>query len=114
MTLLEPSICNTDNKEVDNIKVENRKYKHLTFTLGEWEEVKQRADECHMKTATYIKYMALNGKIVNVDMENANSILGALSRIEKSVTDSRLKCLMDYLLSITDLEQHSKSDQDHS
>lgn len=67
-----------------------------------------------MKTATYIKYMALNGKIVNVDMENANSILGALSRIEKNVTDSRLKCLMDYLLSITDLEQHSKSDQDHS
>ena len=57
-----------------------------------------------MKTATYIKYMALHGKIVNVDMENANSILGALSRIEKSVTDSRLKCLMDYLLSITDLE----------
>ncbi len=56
-----------------------------------------------MKTATYIKYMALHGKIVNVDMENANSILGALSRIEKSVTDSRLKCLMDYLLSITDL-----------
>ena len=52
-----------------------------------------------MKTATYIKYMALHGKIVNVDMENANSILGALSRIEKSVTDSRLKCLMDYLLS---------------
>ena len=67
-----------------------------------------------MKTATYIKYMALHGKIVNVDMENANSILGALSRIEKSVTDSRLKCVMDYLLSITDLEQHSKSDQDHS
>ena len=57
-----------------------------------------------MKTATYIKYMALHGKIVNVDMENANSILGALSRIEKSVTDSRLKCVMDYLLSITDLE----------
>lgn len=37
-----------------------------------------------MKTATYIKYMALHGKIVNVDMENANSILGALSRIEKA------------------------------
>ena len=89
-------------------------YCATAVTLGEWEEVKQRADECHMKTATYIKYMALHGKIVNVDMENANSILGALSRIEKSVTDSRLKCLMDYLLSITDLEQHSKSDQDHS
>ena len=38
-----------------------------------------------MKTATYIKYIALHGKIVNVDMESANSILGALSRIGGNV-----------------------------
>lgn len=38
-----------------------------------------------MKTATYIKYMALHGKIVNVDMESANSILSALSRIGGNV-----------------------------
>ena len=38
-----------------------------------------------MKTATYIKYMALHGKIVNVDAKVSNEVLAALSRIGSNV-----------------------------
>ena len=85
LTLLEPHNRNNIIEEVDNIYVENRKYKQLSFTLDEWRIIEEKAVECRMRTATYIKYMALHGKIVNVDMESANSILGALSRIGSNV-----------------------------
>ncbi|MCR5141170.1 MAG: MobC family plasmid mobilization relaxosome protein [Ruminococcus sp.] len=38
-----------------------------------------------MRTATYIKYMALHGKIVNVDAKVSNEVLAALGRIGGNV-----------------------------
>lgn len=38
-----------------------------------------------MKTATYIKHMALHGKVVNVDAKVSNEVLAALSRIGGNV-----------------------------
>ena len=38
-----------------------------------------------MRTATYIKAMALRGQIVNVDIESANALLVAVSRIGNNV-----------------------------
>ena len=38
-----------------------------------------------MKTATYIKYMALHGKIVNVDAKMSSDLLAALGRVGNNV-----------------------------
>ncbi len=59
----------------------NRKYKNLTFTFEEWEHIKKLSDECNMKTAAYIKQMALNGKVVNLDFQNCHEYVAALNKI---------------------------------
>ena len=53
--------------------------------MDEWKEVERKAAECHMKTATYIKYMALHGKIVNVDAKMSSDLLAALGRVGGNV-----------------------------
>ena len=73
------------HKEVDIIQRQDRKYKNLSFTLDEWREIERRADECHMKTASYIKAIALRGQIVKIDVDNANRMVAALSRIGNNV-----------------------------
>ena len=53
--------------------------------MDEWKEGERKAAECHMKTATYIKYMALHGKIVNVDAKMSSDLLAALGRVGGNV-----------------------------
>ena len=53
--------------------------------MDEWKDVERKASECNMKTATYIKYMALHGKIVNVDAKMLNELLSALGRVGNNV-----------------------------
>ena len=38
-----------------------------------------------MKTASYIKAIALRGQIVNIDVDSANRVVAALSRIGNNV-----------------------------
>ena len=59
----------------------NRKYKNLTFTFDEWERIRKLSNECNMKTAAYIKQMALNGKVVNLDFQNCHEYVAALNKI---------------------------------
>nr|WP_074961870.1 plasmid mobilization relaxosome protein MobC [Ruminococcus albus] len=53
--------------------------------MDEWKEVERKAAECNMKTPTYIKYMALHGKIVNVDAKMSSDLLAALGRVGNNV-----------------------------
>ena len=64
---------------------ENRKYKNLSFTFDEWAEIERRARDVNMKTATYIKAMALRGQIVNVDLSAAHNVVVAINKIGNNV-----------------------------
>lgn len=64
---------------------ENRKYKNLSFTFDEWTEFECKAKEVNMRTATYIKAMALRGKIVNVDLSAAHDVVVAINKIGNNV-----------------------------
>ena len=64
---------------------QNRKYKNLTFTFDEWNRIKKLADNCKMKTATYIKQMALNGRIINIDMKAYHEYISALNKIGSNI-----------------------------
>ena len=63
----------------------NRKVKNLSFTFDEWAEIERRAREVNMRTATYIKAMALRGKIVNVDMSVAHDVVVAINKVGNNV-----------------------------
>ena len=64
---------------------QNRKYKNLTFTFDEWNRIKQLAAGCKMKTATYIKQMALNGRIINIDMKAYHQYIAELNKIGSNI-----------------------------
>lgn len=60
---------------------QNRKYKNLTFTFDEWKRIEQLSAECKMRSATYIKQMALNGKVINIDLKNYHAVISVLNKI---------------------------------
>ncbi len=64
---------------------QNRKYKNLTFTFEEWERVERLSAECKMRSATYIKQMALNGRVINIDLKNYHEVISLLNKIGSNV-----------------------------
>ena len=64
---------------------QNRKYKNLTFTFEEWERIEQLSAECKMRSATYIKQMALNGRIINIDLKNYHAVISELNKIGSNI-----------------------------
>ena len=61
-----------------------------------------------MRTATYIKYMALHGKIVNVDAKVSNEVLGALSRIGGNVNQIAHRANITEYITSEDLQSLMK------
>ncbi len=64
---------------------QNRKYKNLTFTFEEWERVERLSAECKMRPATYIKQMALNGRVINIDLKNYHAVISELNKIGSNI-----------------------------
>ena len=64
---------------------QNRKYKNLTFTFEEWERIEKLSAECKMRSTTYIKQMALNGRIINIDLKNYHAVISELNKIGSNV-----------------------------
>lgn len=64
---------------------QNRKYKNLTFTFEEWERIEKLSAECKMRSATYIKQMALNGRIINIDLKNYHAVISELNKIGSNI-----------------------------
>ena len=64
---------------------QNRKYKNLTFTFEEWKRIEKLSTECKMRSATYIKQMALNGRIINIDLKNYHAVISELNKIGSNI-----------------------------
>ena len=64
---------------------QNRKYKNLTFTFEEWERIEKLSAEYKMRSATYIKQMALNGRIINIDLKNYHAVISELNKIGSNI-----------------------------
>ena len=64
---------------------QNRKYKNLTFTFEEWKRIEKLSAECKMRSATYIKQMALNGRIINIDLKNYHAVISELNKIGSNI-----------------------------
>ena len=58
----------------------NRKYKNLSFTFDEWQRIEKYSAECNLKTATYIKQMALNGKVISINMREYHEIISVITK----------------------------------
>ena len=63
----------------------NRKYKNLTFTFDEWKRIENLAANCRLRTATYIKQMALNGKVISINMREYHEVFSEINRIGNNI-----------------------------
>ena len=63
----------------------NRKYKNLTFTFEEWKRIEKLSVECKMRSATYIKQMALNGRVINIDLKKYYAVISELNKIGSNI-----------------------------
>lgn len=64
---------------------QNRKYKNLTFTFEEWKRIEKLSAECKMRSATYIKQMALNGRVINIELKNYHAVISELNKIGSNI-----------------------------
>lgn len=64
---------------------QNRKYKNLTFTFEEWKRIEKLSAKCKMRSATYIKQMALNGRVINIDLKNYHAVISELNKIGSNI-----------------------------
>lgn len=67
-----------------------RKYKQvhrkeIDFSIPEWEEVERRATECHTKTGTYIRHIAVHGEMIFYDMEKVTPVLNGMRIISHNI-----------------------------
>lgn len=77
----------------------NRKYKNLTFTFDEWQRIEKYSAECKLKTATYIKQMALNGKVVSINMREYHEVISEINRIGNNINQiARVVNASDYAI----------------
>jgi hypothetical protein len=66
-------------------KFKQVKRKEVVFNLNEWNMVESRANAISMKTSEYIRRMALDGQIINVDFQSFTPIVSALRIIDGNI-----------------------------
>ena len=59
-------------------KFKKVKRKEVIFSLDEWNELEEKANQLSMKTGTFIKRMALDGKVTYYNAKNVAPIMNAL------------------------------------
>ncbi|MCR5021146.1 plasmid mobilization relaxosome protein MobC [Ruminococcus sp.] len=66
-------------------KYKQVKEKKVTFDMKEWAEVERRAAECHTKTGTYIRHIAVHGEMIFFDMEKVVPVLNGMRIISHNI-----------------------------
>ena len=83
----EPENKNDKTKGSINIsrKNESLRRKEIVYTSEEWKEIEDKAAKCHLKTATYIRAMSLNGDVNVVDLKELAPLLNGMRIISNNV-----------------------------
>ena len=55
------------------------------YSADEWEQNEKQDDECHLKTATFIRAMSLNGEVKVVDLKELAPLLNGMRVISKNI-----------------------------
>ena len=59
--------------------------KEIVYTAEEWKQIEDRAAKCHLKTATFIRAMSLNGDVYVVDLKELAPLLNGMRIISNNV-----------------------------
>ena len=59
--------------------------KEIVYTKEEWDQIKEKAAACHLKTATFIRAMSLDGSIYVYDMKELAPLLNGMRIISNNI-----------------------------
>ena len=59
--------------------------KEIVYTAEEWKQIEERAAKCHLKTATFIRAMSLDGAVTVVDLKELAPLLNGMRIISNNV-----------------------------
>ena len=59
--------------------------KEIVYSAEEWAQIEDKAAKCHLKTATYIRVMALNGEVKNIDLKELAPLLNGMRVISRNI-----------------------------
>ena len=66
-------------------KNETLRRKEIVYTAEEWKQIEKKAAKCHLKTATFIRAMSLNGEINVCDLKELAPLLNGMRIISNNV-----------------------------
>ena len=66
-------------------KYKKVKCKEVIFSLDEWKELEENANQLSMKTGTFIRKMSLDGKVTYYNAKNVAPIMNALRIIGNNI-----------------------------
>lgn len=66
-------------------KYKQVKRKEVVFDLAEWSKVEERASTVSMTTSEYIRRMALDGRIIYLEMKNVTPVINAMRVIGNNI-----------------------------
>ena len=66
-------------------KNETLRRKEIVYTAEEWKQIEHRAAKCHLKTATFIRAMSLDGAVTVVDLKELAPLLNGMRIISNNV-----------------------------
>ena len=59
--------------------------KEIVYTAEEWKQIEERAAKCHLKTATFIRAMSLDGAVTIIDLKELAPLLNGMRIISNNV-----------------------------
>ena len=59
--------------------------KEIVYTAEEWKQIEEKAAKCHLKTATFIRAMSLDGGVTVVDLKELAPLLNGMRIISNNV-----------------------------
>ena len=59
--------------------------KEIIYSAEEWSQIEEKAKTCHLKTATFIRAMSLNGEVKVVDLKEIAPLLNGMRIISKNI-----------------------------
>ena len=89
-------------------KYKQVKRKEVIFTLDEWEDLEEKAAMLSMKTGTFIKRMALDGKVTYYNAKNVAPIMNALRIIGNNINQIAKKANETNSIYAEDIEKIRK------
>lgn len=85
-------------------KNEALRRKEIVYTAEEWKQIEDKAAKCHLKTATFIRAMSLDGSVTVVDLKGLAPLLNGMRIISTNVNQVAKKANETNSLYAADVE----------